>query len=175
LFLEIQRTETQKVDMQTYSFDAGIRRIAITSISGYQKYLSPHKGFACAHRLLHRGQSCSEYAKQTIDRQGLLVAIPLLRQRFADCKFANQTLKARVMHIEETEEEPINPDNSDKKRSHSSNRNSQTCNCEGCEYLVIPDLSDCCLADHASGLDCGGADCGSGLDCGGADCGSCSW
>jgi len=30
-------------------------------ISLYQRYVSPYKGFRCAHRVLHGGDSCSEY------------------------------------------------------------------------------------------------------------------
>ncbi|GCL38531.1 hypothetical protein H6F47_13070 [Sphaerospermopsis sp. FACHB-1094] len=39
--------------MQISLWDAVSRNISVSAISGYQKYLSPHKGFACAHRVLY--------------------------------------------------------------------------------------------------------------------------
>ncbi|WP_228061460.1 membrane protein insertion efficiency factor YidD [[Phormidium] sp. LEGE 05292] len=57
--------------MNTTWVDSGIRQIACTSISGYQKYLSPHKGFSCAHRILYGGESCSAYIKRIVAQKGL--------------------------------------------------------------------------------------------------------
>ncbi len=39
-----------------------IDSLAIAAITGYQRYLSPYKGFRCAHRVLHQGESCSQYS-----------------------------------------------------------------------------------------------------------------
>jgi hypothetical protein len=41
--------------MQTPIFDAALRQLAVASISGYQKHISPRKGFSCAHRVLYGG------------------------------------------------------------------------------------------------------------------------
>lgn len=46
--------------------DTPTRQIAIACIGGYQRYLSPHKGFVCAHRRLHGGDSCSQYVKTVL-------------------------------------------------------------------------------------------------------------
>lgn len=58
------------------------------AITGYQRYISPYKGFCCAHRVKHGGMSCSEYAKQTLLHHGVWRAIPAVRQRFKECKVA---------------------------------------------------------------------------------------
>lgn len=76
--------------------DQGGRQAASTLISVYQRHLSPHKGFACAHRVLHRGDSCSQYAKCLILDRGWGEAIPLIRQRFRDCREAYQILRGPV-------------------------------------------------------------------------------
>ncbi|XGV97311.1 MAG: membrane protein insertion efficiency factor YidD [Leptolyngbya sp. BL-A-14] len=77
------------------SLDLLIRRTASTFISIYQKQISPHKGFSCAYRILHRNESCSQYAKRIISELGIGQAMPLIQQRFRACKAANQTLKAQ--------------------------------------------------------------------------------
>lgn len=63
-------------------------------ITAYQRYLSPRKGFCCAHRVLHQQHSCSEFTKSAIMRRGFLPALPLIRRRFADCRSAGQLLHA---------------------------------------------------------------------------------
>ncbi|HEY4373619.1 MAG TPA: membrane protein insertion efficiency factor YidD [Burkholderiales bacterium] len=65
------------------------------AITGYQRYLSPYKGFRCAYAVLHRSLGCSEAVRQLILRYGLAAGWPHVRQRFADCKAAMQTLRER--------------------------------------------------------------------------------
>lgn len=64
------------------------------AITGYQRYISPYKGFCCAHRVKHGGVSCSEYVKQTLLHHGVWRAIPDVRQRFKECKAAALALSA---------------------------------------------------------------------------------
>ena len=78
--------------MAKASWQALARSIAIAAITGYQRHLSPHKGFTCAHRRLYGGLSCSEYVKRSIAEQGLRKALFLARQRFKACSRANQIL-----------------------------------------------------------------------------------
>ncbi|MBF2073997.1 MAG: membrane protein insertion efficiency factor YidD [Synechococcales cyanobacterium C42_A2020_086] len=68
-------------------------RMALTAVGTYQTHLSPHKGFSCPYRLLHGGESCSEYVKQVLMNQDLMTAIKLAPQRFRDCKAAAQMLQ----------------------------------------------------------------------------------
>jgi len=82
--------------MQVTAIDSFSRHASSILITLYQKKISPHKGFSCAHRVLHGGESCSQYIKRTILEQGWGRAIPLIRSRFQACKAANQSLRARV-------------------------------------------------------------------------------
>lgn len=63
------------------------RSLAIV-ITGYQRYISPYKGFCCAYRAKHGGLSCSEYVKQAVLQDGIWHALPTVKQRFKDCKVA---------------------------------------------------------------------------------------
>ncbi len=71
------------------------RGLAVTTISGYQKFISPHKGFSCAHRVLYGCESCSQYFKQVIAEEGILTAIANAKGRFQECREANEILKKR--------------------------------------------------------------------------------
>jgi putative component of membrane protein insertase Oxa1/YidC/SpoIIIJ protein YidD len=71
------------------------RGLSVTAISGYQKFISPHKGFSCAHRVLYGCESCSQYFKQVIAEEGLLTAIANAKRRFQECREANEILKKR--------------------------------------------------------------------------------
>jgi len=71
------------------------RGLAVTAISGYQKFISPHKGFACAHRVLYGCESCSQYFKQVIAEEGIFIAIANAKGRFQECHEANEIIKKR--------------------------------------------------------------------------------
>lgn len=81
--------------MSPLTFNRMARRSAISSINAYQRYLSPRKGFACPHRVLYQGKSCSEYVKQTLSSQGLLAAIRVAPKRFRACGLAATDLQLK--------------------------------------------------------------------------------
>lgn len=64
-------------------------------ITAYQRWLSPFKGFSCAHRILHGGSSCSGYALQILESDGPWRLLPLMHRRFRDCEQANASLRAQ--------------------------------------------------------------------------------
>jgi putative component of membrane protein insertase Oxa1/YidC/SpoIIIJ protein YidD len=70
-----------------------LTEISIIAINLYQKYISPHKGFCCAHRVYSGEESCSQYAKSVITQHGLICAIPMIRAQFDRCVFAAEALK----------------------------------------------------------------------------------
>ncbi len=70
-----------------------LSRLALAAIGGYQRHISPRKGFACAHRVANGGTGCSGYAKTAIADHGLIRAIALIRARFADCRDAAEELR----------------------------------------------------------------------------------
>lgn len=70
-------------------------RLADFAIRVYQRWISPHKGFACAHRVLHRGDSCSEFARRHILERGLWSAVSGIRNQFHECGEAARYLRQR--------------------------------------------------------------------------------
>lgn len=54
---------------------------AVIAIDGYQRYISPYKGFCCAHRVLTGEDSCSEFAKQAILARGFFGSIKAIWRR----------------------------------------------------------------------------------------------
>lgn len=66
-----------------------MRVLIILSIKGYQRYLSPYKGFKCAHARLYGGESCSS-AIMSYVRTSPLRQLPLdIRNRAQECKRAS--------------------------------------------------------------------------------------
>ncbi|MDJ0619665.1 MAG: membrane protein insertion efficiency factor YidD [Calothrix sp. MO_192.B10] len=136
--------------MQISTVDFLTRKISIAAITGYQKHISPHKGFACAHRVLYGGQSCSQYIKQAIAQSGFRVGWIKSRDRFQACKQANKILCSRNSSVGASPQKP--------RRRH---------NCDDSCYADCADISCNCaegfaeLADwDCSLIDCGIADCG---------------
>lgn len=181
--------------MQDTSLDRLSRHTASALITTYQKHISPKKGFSCAYRVLHGGESCSGYIKRTILQQGLMRAIPLSRRRFQACKAASQVLKTRRtawlrLQVEDDGHEDADsdePSQQSKKIANGNFRNSPTLN-RGARNSFCSDTS--CSASDCTGLaDCGTLSCDavstipdcSAIDCSGTDCsafdcsfGSCS-
>jgi putative component of membrane protein insertase Oxa1/YidC/SpoIIIJ protein YidD len=58
---------------------------ALRAIRGYQRYLSPYKGFSCAYRCATGRDGCSGYGYRVIDRFGLGPGLALLRRRLHRC------------------------------------------------------------------------------------------
>jgi putative component of membrane protein insertase Oxa1/YidC/SpoIIIJ protein YidD len=67
-------------------------RVAVNLISVYQRRVSPYKGFCCAHRVLHAGLSCSEFAKEQLASRGMSMAARALRVRLLECRHAAHVL-----------------------------------------------------------------------------------
>lgn len=72
------------------------RYVAAGAIVGYQKYLSPHKGYVCAFRVHTQRCSCSEFARKYVLRHGVLKLMFALPARFAKCKQAAMALKEKL-------------------------------------------------------------------------------
>ncbi len=136
---------------------------AVSAINFYQRFLSPYKGFSCAHRIIRGGLSCSEFAKRRIQEKGLFMSLADIRGRLRDCRMTY--LKA----MEERKQE---------KAEQANNKNND---CDpGCDILelgscdFLPGLSgkltssmvDIGSCDGISAPDIGGCD-------GGCDIGGC--
>lgn len=68
-----------------FSLDTCGKHLALWAISAYRRYLSPHKGFSCAYRVLTGGDSCSAYGYKVIARHGLRPGLALLQRRLDSC------------------------------------------------------------------------------------------
>lgn len=68
--------------------------VSIAFIKFYQFFISPYKGFCCAHRTLHKRESCSNQAKILISQRGFVKALPLIRTRFMACREAYEYLQS---------------------------------------------------------------------------------
>lgn len=68
-------------------------RLALTAIRFYQRRLSPHKGFRCAHAALHGGEGCSGAVAQIVREEGMLGGRRRIAARFRDCRAAHQALQ----------------------------------------------------------------------------------
>ncbi|MHA0035090.1 membrane protein insertion efficiency factor YidD [Deinococcus sp. PESE-13] len=69
-------------------------RGALHAIKFYQRWISPHKGFCCAHAALHGGESCSAAVARIIREDGLRAGQPRIAARFAECREAHTALRA---------------------------------------------------------------------------------
>lgn len=82
-----------------------VSQIALGAIWGYQRWISPRKGWRCAHSVLHGGTGCSGHAKYAIRDHGLWAALPLIRKRLRDCRAASFTLRANCAVCNERDPE----------------------------------------------------------------------
>jgi len=93
--------------------------LASAAISGYQRYLSPYKGFRCAHRALHGELTCSEAVKRLIQAHGVVAAWPHVRERFAQCRAASLELRSLAMADASDGEGAAESDNKKKGKKDS--------------------------------------------------------
>jgi len=77
-----------------------MRKICIALIDFYQRFVSPYKGFKCAHHTLHQSGSCSHAVKNLIDQKGLWKAWPAIKSRFRECSNAYQVLTDKTSNYE---------------------------------------------------------------------------
>jgi putative component of membrane protein insertase Oxa1/YidC/SpoIIIJ protein YidD len=67
-----------------------MRSLLLAAIRAYQRYLSPHKGFACAYRV-HTGRSnCSALGYRAVRRHGVFAGLGLIRRRTLLCGVAHR-------------------------------------------------------------------------------------
>ncbi len=64
------------------------RRLLLAAIRGYQRFVSPYKGFRCAYRVHTGNASCSALGYRAVRRHGVFTGLGLLRQRTARCSIA---------------------------------------------------------------------------------------
>lgn len=77
----MSRLRPRPVRAVTRTVDRAVDR----AIAGYQRTLSPRKGYSCAHRLAHGGDSCSAHVRTEVRRRGALRAVVPSAWRFVAC------------------------------------------------------------------------------------------
>lgn len=65
-----------------------MNQISIFVIRLYQKYISPYKGFQCAHACLYNDVSCSDAVITIIESNGLTMSLDKIKERFKECREA---------------------------------------------------------------------------------------
>ncbi|MCA1685895.1 MAG: membrane protein insertion efficiency factor YidD [Planctomycetia bacterium] len=164
----------------TIPLDAASGRLAVAAITGYQRFLSPWKGYVCAHRVWQGGASCSELIKQVIASGGLIAGLRALRPRLLECRGAAHAIRearlarASALAFDEYFDPPIVPEGDSKKRPVGWPLGCGEPACDGIDclhFLPHGGPHDCLPAD-LHGCDAPGIDPG-GCDLSGADCGGC--
>ena len=69
-----------------------IKQACLIAIAFYQRFLSPIKGYSCAHHRLHQGDTCSNAVKKIVINNHLSDVPNLVRKRFDECKQASITI-----------------------------------------------------------------------------------
>lgn len=72
-----------------------LRWLALAAIRGYQRWISPHKGFHCAYRVHTGCAGCSALGHRVIRRFGVWDGLPLLRERMARCGAVHEAHRQR--------------------------------------------------------------------------------
>lgn len=69
-----------------WPLDRALALITLGAVRLYQRFISPHKGFACAHGALTGDMSCSEAAADALSRMTFSEAVPKVREQFNKCR-----------------------------------------------------------------------------------------
>ena len=139
---------------------------AVGAIELYQRFVSPYKGFRCAHRAAKGRRSCSQFAKRLVAKVGLLRFLPLFVGRLRKCGEVARALKAGVVRrrtraATRERDERDEREQRNQRRSAPDTHSGYWGDCGGCN---APDISGC------SAPDVGGCDSAvpvpDGCDCG---------
>lgn len=76
-----------------------MKTICLALINFYQRFISPRKGFCCAHHQLHKGQTCSNAIKFIIRDNSFGTWLPLINARFQACKNASHVLASQRLNL----------------------------------------------------------------------------
>lgn len=118
-----------------------LRMPALGLIWAYQNFISPYKGFSCAHRVVHGGAGCSGYAKERIRESGLLAAIPDIRERLQDCRATALAARSNCDCHDDDYDRPGRPTRRRKDNKNSAGRGRSRG--RGCDLDDCGDIGDC--------------------------------
>ena len=72
-----------------------MRKVILLAIRFYQLYISPYKGYRCAHAVYYQGDSCSKAITKIIQRRGIWKGYQDIRNQFDRCSCAYQALSSK--------------------------------------------------------------------------------
>ncbi len=141
------------------------------ALEAYQQFISPYKGFRCAHRAVHGRDSCSQFAKRVALKRGLLALFPLLRRRFTECSVAAQVLDYETRETKRK--------SAQQRQEPASSGDASPCDAadciqiptDGCGNVTPTDGCGSAVDATSAPADCAGG--AGGADCASADCASC--
>ncbi len=116
-----------------------LSRSIVVAITGYQRYVSPYKGFCCAYRVKHNDMSCSAFVQQAVLHHGVWRAIPVVKQRFKACKTAAFELNTQPHQR-----------NREQNRGRQQARN----NCDACNFIELIPSEGCSALGDADACSC---------------------
>lgn len=73
--------------------------LTLAGIRAYQRFISPRKGFRCAHAAVHGGDSCSAAVTRIVQTRGLWAGRAQVLARFRACRLAHGSLQAPGLSI----------------------------------------------------------------------------
>jgi putative component of membrane protein insertase Oxa1/YidC/SpoIIIJ protein YidD len=113
------------------ALDPALGQLMVALIGGYQRFLSPCKGYACAHRVKFGGASCSEYGRQVFASEGWQAGLAKLKARFRECHAASRSLGAERLDSRVGDEFLDAPVGASEKPSSESEPAPATTGCPG--------------------------------------------
>jgi putative component of membrane protein insertase Oxa1/YidC/SpoIIIJ protein YidD len=115
-----------------------IRFFALLSIKAYQHFVSPHKGYTCAHNALHKKGGCSSRVYRHIQEKPISQWFSLYKFEVGECKIAHDELKKKK---------------SKKNKCCKKEDGEQLCECGSCQPCgKSKDTCDSCdVSDVCSG------------------------
>ncbi len=112
-----------------------INKLALFSISFYQKRISPKKGYSCAYSAYYNDLSCSSYCKKEIQDNGLILGVYKTIDRLKKCKQASSKIKEKRKELKS-------------KATGTLQEDKKECqNMDGCEKLMFAEAAGevaCC-------------------------------
>jgi putative component of membrane protein insertase Oxa1/YidC/SpoIIIJ protein YidD len=134
---------------QTHHLD----QVFLWLLAFYQVFISPYKGFKCAHGVLHGQGTCSSLAKQMIVQNGIIAAWPKIRQQLHGCGQSYQVLQMLAMHAQSpaqlSDAIMLWRKRDEPERQSWVNQYADS----------FGDLAASCGCDHLTGLGCDACDC----------------
>lgn len=149
-------------------------RAALGLIGLYQRWISPRKGFRCAHAVLNGGPGCSGFAKSAIREHGLWQGLGLLRQRFRDCRAAMHILLAQQSGPpgDDLNEADLTEEELETARRQRKKRKPGWFDRNDCALAACEAPAGCCSVGSSKGAAAGGAAAGLGAEATTGICGA---